>query len=67
MDSVGVKHYAYWKLIDGHMRGLAVWVEKLLLFVPGVGKTTARTLIAELPDLGSLDRRLIVALVGLAP
>jgi transposase len=34
--------------------------------VPGVGKT-ARTLIAELPELGSLDRRQIAALVGLAP
>ena len=35
--------------------------------VPGVGKTIARTLIAELPELGSLDRRQIAALVGLAP
>jgi transposase len=35
--------------------------------LPGVGKTIARTLIAELPELGSLDRRQIAALVGLAP
>ena len=35
--------------------------------VPGVGSITARTLIAELPELGSLDRRQIAALVGLAP
>ena len=35
--------------------------------MPGVGKTIARTLIAELPELGSLDRRRIAALVGLAP
>jgi transposase len=35
--------------------------------VPGVGKTIARTLIGELPELGSLDRRQIAALVGLAP
>ena len=35
--------------------------------VPGVGKNIARTLIAELPELGSLDRRQIAALVGLAP
>jgi transposase len=50
-------------------RGSAVWVEKedLLASVPGVGKTIARTLIAELPELGSLDRRQIAALVGLAP
>jgi transposase len=56
------------RLIDDHMRGSAVWVEneKLLASVPGVGKTIARTLIAELPELGSLDRRQIAALVGLA-
>ena len=35
--------------------------------MPGVGKTTARTLIADLPELGSLDRRKIAALVGVAP
>src|SRR5436853_3443501 len=57
------------RLIDDHMRGSAVWVEteKLLVSVPGVGKTIARTLIADLPELGSLDRRQIAALVGLAP
>ena len=41
--------------------------EELLASVPGVGKTIARTLIAELPELGSLDRRQIAALAGLAP
>jgi transposase len=57
------------RLISDHMRRSAVWVEKekLLASVPGVGKTIARTLIAELPELGSLDRRRIAALVGLAP
>ena len=35
--------------------------------VPGVGDVTARTLIAELPELGRLDRRRIAALVGVAP
>ena len=56
-------------LIEDHVRGSAVWVEKevLLASVPGVGKIIARTLIAELPELGSLDRRQIAALVGLAP
>jgi transposase len=55
--------------IDDHMRGSAVWIEneKLLASGPGVGKTIARTLIAELLELGSLDRRQIAALVGLAP
>jgi transposase len=56
-------------LIGDQIRGSAVWAEKedLLASVPGIGKTIARTLIAELPELGSLDRRQIAALVGLAP
>jgi transposase len=39
--------------------------EQLLTSVPGVGKTIARTLVAEPPELGTLDRRKIAALVGL--
>lgn len=55
--------------IDESVRGSPAWREKedLLASVPGVGKTIARTLIAELPELGSLDRRKVAALVGLAP
>jgi len=55
--------------IDDHMRGSPAWAEKenLLASVPSVGPIVARTLIAELPELGSLDRREIAALVGLAP
>ena len=51
------------------MRGSPAWREKedLLASVPGVGKIIARTLIAELPELGTLDRRKIAALAGLAP
>jgi transposase len=41
--------------------------EDLLRSVPGVGPTTARTLLAELPELGQLTRRQISALVGVAP
>jgi transposase len=41
--------------------------EDLLRSVPGIGPTTARTLLAELPELGRLDRRAIAALVGGAP
>ena len=41
--------------------------EDLLASVPGVGPVTARTLIAELPELGGLDRRKLAALVGVAP
>ena len=55
--------------IDETVRGSPAWREKedLLASVPGVGKTMARTLIAELPELGTLDRRKVAALVGLAP
>lgn len=55
--------------IDTSVRGSPVWREKedLLSSVPGVGKIIARTLLAELPELGTLDRRQIAALVGLAP
>lgn len=46
-----------------------VWREAddLLRSVPGIGPVTASTLIADLPELGRLDRRRIAALVGLAP
>lgn len=39
----------------------------LLTSVPGVGDQTARTLIAELPELGTCSRQRIAALVGVAP
>lgn len=41
--------------------------EDLLRSVPGIGPTVSRTLLAELPELGQLDRRTIAALVGVAP
>jgi transposase len=55
--------------ISDHVRGSPAWAEKedLLASVPGIGPTIARTLIAELPELGSLDRRQVAALAGLAP
>jgi transposase len=55
--------------INTLVRGSPVWREKedLLASVPGIGKTLARTLLAELPELGSLDRRNIASLAGLAP
>jgi transposase len=55
--------------IDDNVRGSPVWAEKedLLASVPGVGPVVARTLIAEMPELGTLDRRQIAALAGLAP
>jgi len=46
-----------------------VWREKdtLLRSVPGVGPVLSATLLAKLPELGSLNRRQIAALVGVAP
>lgn len=46
-----------------------VWQAKadLLLSVPGVGAITTMTMLAELPELGTLDRRQIAALVGICP
>jgi len=41
--------------------------DRLLRSVPGVGKVLARTLLSSLPELGSLERRKISALVGVAP
>jgi transposase len=39
----------------------------LIESVPGVGPTTSATLVAELPELGRLNRQAIAALTGLAP
>jgi transposase len=41
--------------------------DDLLQSMPGVGPILSRTLLAELPELGTLDRRAIAALVGVAP
>jgi transposase len=51
------------------IRTTPMWreTEDLLRSVPGVGNVTACTLIAELPELGVLNRRAIAALVGVAP
>ncbi|NBJ13932.1 IS110 family RNA-guided transposase, partial [Microvirga arsenatis] len=46
-----------------------VWckTEALLKSVPRIGDATARTLLAEVPELGTVDRHQIAALVGVAP
>lgn len=55
--------------IQQSVRATPLWREKdnLLESVPGVGPTIAGRLIAEMPELGKLDRRQIAALAGLAP
>jgi transposase len=55
--------------IDKTVRGTPIWRERedLLASVPGIGKTIARTLLAELPELGTLNPKQVAALAGLAP
>ena len=55
--------------IDTMVRGSPVWREKedLLISFPGVAHTIARGILADLPELGSLTRRQIASLVGVAP
>ena len=55
--------------IDDSVRGSPAWREKedLLASVPGIGPIISRTLIADLPELGTLSRKQIAALAGLAP
>lgn len=51
------------------VRDSPAWRERdeLLRGIPGIGPVASRTLLAELPELGTLGRRKIAALVGLAP
>jgi transposase len=55
--------------LDDAMHASPLWREKedLLASVPGIGPVIARSLIAELPELGHLTRKQIAALAGLAP
>ena len=55
--------------IRDDIHGSPIWREKddLLQSVPGIGKNISAMLIAELPELGTLSRRKIASLVGLAP
>ena len=55
--------------IDTTVRGTPAWraKEDLLASVIGIGTITARALIADLPELGALNRRQIAALAGVAP
>ncbi len=71
------------KRIEAHLRWLCdelarldemiqqspVWRarEELLQSVPGIGPVMSRTVLAELPELGLLNRKQIAALVGVAP
>lgn len=55
--------------LDKAIANSPVWKEKddLLQSVKGIGPATARTLLADVPELGQLNRRSLAALIGLAP
>jgi len=57
------------KELDDRIEKSPLWKTNtdLLMTVKGVGPQTARVMIAELPELGSLSRQAIAALVGFAP
>jgi transposase len=74
----GIREHLEWlrqqiaETSDGMRRMLEdspAWQVKsdLLKSAPGVGDVTAVTLLAELPELGALNRKQIAALVGVAP
>jgi transposase len=57
------------KELDDELDRSPPWKTKveLLKTVPGVGPVVSRTLLTDLPELGTLSRRSIASLVGLAP
>ena len=76
--SKGIRTHIAWlekrvKDVDGELQS---WIENsplwrvkddLLRSVPGIGRVAATTLLAQLPELGTLTRRQLSALVGVAP
>lgn len=57
------------KDLDQRIRQSPIWQENqdLLRSVPGIGPVVSGTLLADLPELGRLNRKQIAALVGVAP
>lgn len=57
------------KDLDQSIRQSPIWQENedLLRSVPGIGPVVSRSLIAQLPELGELNRKQIASLVGVAP
>lgn len=56
-------------LLQAELLATAEGVERssLLQTIPGVGPAVSMTLLADLPELGSLDRKTVASLAGLAP
>lgn len=57
------------RLLTEHINEETEWSEKreLLISTPGVGNTLVFTLLADLPEIGTLNNKEISALVGVAP
>lgn len=57
------------KDLDGQIKSSPIWREKedLMRGVKGIGPHSAATMLAEVPELGTLNRKQIAALVGVAP
>jgi transposase len=53
--------------VAAHIQQHRAELGRLLSSVPGIGPTSMAVLLAELPELGTLDRRRVAALVGVAP
>ena len=53
--------------VAGHVQQHHAALAEALQSVPGIGAASVAVLLAELPELGKLDRRRIAALVGVAP
>ena len=55
--------------LDGLIQASPLWREKedLLRSFKGIGPVSARTFLADLPELGTLNRKQIASLAGLAP
>ena len=60
-------HDTLYRLIAQQLRGLDPVLCHRLRAIPGIGPVTTASLMAYLPELGTLDRRRVAALAGLAP
>jgi len=57
------------KRLAKHIEEQAEWTEKqtILKSAPGVGDTLVYTILADLPEIGTLNKKEISSLVGVAP
>jgi transposase len=67
MDAIAAQLHDVDGELKDHIQAHHADLARLLTSVKGVGPTTASTLLAQLPELGQLNRKQISALVGLAP